>query len=222
MDFQAKQQVIEEFCRFIEDLPAESEVYRDDENAVDLFTLFKEFTTLKSEVKLESRQFKTALESFKEVFHILQQSHDVLSRELEHRRQEQLLEIEKQRYSLLKPLLLDIIELRDRLKIATTHSSAYRPSWLERIFKRKAIFIASMSKGQAMTLRRVDQLLSTYEVHTINTIHQPFNPQLMQAVTVEYHPEFPDGVVTAEMNKGFIWKEEVLRVAKVKVNKIKG
>ncbi|MEN8236189.1 MAG: nucleotide exchange factor GrpE [Pseudomonadota bacterium] len=179
----------------------------------------EELTELKTEIKGESRQFKGALRSFKEIFGTLQKSHDVLTKELNHRRQEQKVETEIQKQAILKPFLLDIIELRDRLEAGVLHSKNYRSGWLARIFQRESAFVASLSQGQDMMLRRVDQLLSSHDVQAINAIGKSFDPKFMRAVAVEYSPGLPNNEVILELRKGFIWKDEILRVAEVKVNK---
>lgn len=109
--------------------------------------------------------------------------------------------------------------MRDRLETGVLHSKAYRPGWFARIFKREATFITSLSEGQTMTWRRMEQLLSTHDVRALNTINKPFDPQFMRAVAVEYTPGLPNNKVVSELRKGFIWKDEVLRIAEVKVNK---
>jgi len=222
IDIDTKQRVIADFCHFIENLPdAESLLPIESESTADLFTLCKEFIALKTEVKQESRQFKIALDSFKEVFNTLQQSHGILAKELAQRRQEQQLEIEKQQYTILKPLLLNLIELRDCLEMGVNHHKTYRPHFLiRRLIKREQAFIASMCEGQAMTLRRVDQLLANYEVRFLTTVQKPFDPQCMRAIGVEHRTDLPNGIVISEVRKGFIWKSELLRTAEVKVNKI--
>ncbi len=223
LDSNKKNHLITEVCQFIENLP---DTTLDQQThpvpTVDLFTLCKEFIALKTEVKQESRQFKNALDSFKEVFNTLQKSHDVLASELAERREMQLTETQKQRQALLKPLLLDLIELRDCLEIGAINAKNHNASWFSRLFRRQVAFIDSLSEGQAMTLRRVDRMLSQYEVQTLMTLEQPFDPQYMRAVAIEERADLPDGVVVTETRKGFVWKNEVLRTAEVTVNKIKG
>lgn len=220
INIETKQQLIDEFCLFIEDLPdLESAIQIGNEKTIDLFTVCKELIALRTEVKQESRQFKGALESFKEVFNTLQQSHATLTQELAQRRQDQDAEIEKHKNAVLKPLLLDLIELRDRLEIGLTHHKTYKVHKWMPIFKRIQTLFASMHEGQMMTLRRLDQLLSNYEVCALKTDQEPFDPHCMRVVAVEHHADLSDGIVVAEMRKGFRWKDEILRVAEVKVNK---
>ena len=80
----------------------------------DLFSLFVEMAGLRSEVRTESRLVKEALEQFRGVFDLLQASQATLQQELDRARTE----TRDQAQSALRPLLLDVIDLRDRLVAA--------------------------------------------------------------------------------------------------------
>jgi molecular chaperone GrpE len=41
----------------------------------------------------------------------------------------------------------------------------------------------------------------------------------MRAVEMDSQPHLENGIVTGELRKGFLWEEDVLRLAEVKVNK---
>jgi molecular chaperone GrpE len=42
----------------------------------------------------------------------------------------------------------------------------------------------------------------------------------MRAIEIENRNDVENGIVTGEIRKGFMWENEVLRLAEVKVNKI--
>lgn len=215
-----KQQLLTEFGQFVETL--EEGIPNEAENSTDLFTLFEALLALKTEVKQESRQFKAALESFKEVFSALQKNYDNLAQELSQRRQEQQSDFQKQRQSILKPLLLELIEFRDRLDQGWIHAKAHRPTFLQKLFKQGSSFIASILQGQAMLLSRLDQILDRYEVRPLLVANQTFDPFTMRAVAIESNPNLPQGLVIEEIRKGFLWHDDVLRAAEVSVNKQQG
>jgi molecular chaperone GrpE len=79
---------------------------------IDLFTLFSELAALKNEVKLESRQVKTALDQFREVFDTLRQDNARLGEELGRRRDTE----QEARCAAQRELLLEILDLHDRLR----------------------------------------------------------------------------------------------------------
>jgi molecular chaperone GrpE len=219
MTSENKQQLVENFRDFIENLPETPMYDVETDEGVDVLQVFQELAELKTEVKQSSRQFKTALESFKAVFTTLEQSHDDLSKELTHRRQEQVAALEKQHKIILKPILLELLELYDRLNQGVLYSKRYQPRWLIKFFKREKVLLSTLSEGQVMTLRRLEQVLENYGVHALEVVHQCFDPIQMRATELEQCTTLPNGVVTAELRKGFMWNEEVLRVAEVKVNK---
>jgi molecular chaperone GrpE len=178
---------------------------------VDLFALFSELVALKSEVRLEARQFKTSLDQFREAFGTVQSSHAVLQAEVERGRAErQTVQREAQR-----PLLLDLLDLRDRLE-AGLPSLGKRGRWW---CKGQDKLLATLREGQEITLRRLDRVLEARRVRPIEALGRSLDPHTMRATAVESRRELADGVVTAELRKGFLWEGEVLRPAEVKVNR---
>ncbi len=180
----------------------------------DLFTLFSELAALKNEVKLESRQIKGALEQFRELFDALQQANAQLRAELaEQRRREQTGIAEAER-----ALLLELIDLRDRLLPGQAHAAGYRPGWLARRGGAKA-FVEHMADGMAMNLRRLDESLARRNVHPITSIGQPFDPLVMRAVDTVEDPAQPANRVVDETRTGYLRGDRLLRLAEVIVNK---
>ncbi|MDQ2694932.1 MAG: nucleotide exchange factor GrpE, partial [Pseudomonadota bacterium] len=72
---------------------------------------------------------------------------------------------------------------------------------------------------QAMTLRRLDRILADYRVQPLEVLDRPLDPHAMRVVEVESRADRAQGVVTAELRKGFFWEDDLLRPAEVKVNK---
>ena len=184
--------------------------------------IYLHFTiALKAEVKQESRYFKSVIENFKEVFILLEKSQITLTKELEERRREQTIAIEDQQKRLLKPLLCDLIEIRDRLEAGIDYNTTYYSlSFILRPFKKIRSFVEGMKEGNLITLRHIDNVLSTYDVTLLETLSQMFDPKFMRAVGIQSEEDLPSGLVLEEVRKGFLWRNEVLRVADVKVNKI--
>ncbi|NBT86566.1 MAG: nucleotide exchange factor GrpE, partial [Alphaproteobacteria bacterium] len=89
-----------------------------------------------------------------------------------------------------------------------------------RPFKKIRSFVEGMKEGNLITLRHIDNILSTYDVTLLGTLSQMFDPKFMRAVGVQSEEDLPSGLVLEEVRKGFLWRNEVLRVADVKVNKI--
>ncbi|MGH8499245.1 MAG: hypothetical protein ACRERV_10630, partial [Methylococcales bacterium] len=64
MDEVIKQQLLSEFYEYIDTDGSAGNEARDPDRTVDLYSLLQEFIALKTEVKIEARQFKSALAQF--------------------------------------------------------------------------------------------------------------------------------------------------------------
>lgn len=218
-----KQILLDSFSDFIANLPEDmfdEKTLQDAQHAPDLYQLYETFIGLKAEIKQESRQFKTALDTFKSVFETLQKSHDTVNQELQLRRQEYHEQIEAQSSIVLKPMLLEIIGLYDRMLLAVTNYQSISFSCFDQWNKKLCERIRSMQTGEEMLLNRVEQLLSQYDVHPYDVLHLPFDPENMQACGITQNADLDADTVSVEVEKGFLWKEKILRIAKVQVNKL--
>jgi len=216
MDTVNKELLINRFRAYLDELPeAAAEQPDSEQRQTDLFSVFTELTALKNEVRLESRQVKTALDEFRAVFATLHTSHEQLNDALERARAA----LQEQRRALLRPLLLELLELRDRLEAGLQALRAYRPSLLSRVSKRGKAFIAAVGEGQEISLRRLEQLLNAQNVGALEARGKPLDPHTMRAAEVEQRTDLDNGIVTEELRQGFTWEGELLRLAEVKVNK---
>jgi molecular chaperone GrpE len=178
----------------------------------DLFSVFVELAGLRNEVRTQSRLVKEALEQFRGVFDTLQASHETLEQELKRARGE----AHDREWTLLKPLLLDIIDVRDRLAAGLKPTVAAPPRWYERVWaKAKREAEAAWREGMRMTLRRIDRLLADRSIVTIETVGRPFDPRLAAAVATVEDPAAADGIVVEEVRPGFLWQGELLRPSEV-------
>lgn len=76
----------------------------------------------------------------------------------------------------------------------------------------------ALVKGLDMTFRQMDQVLSQEGVKAIDSVGQPFNPELHQAVMQVETDEYEEGIVVEELQKGYMLKDKVIRHAMVKVS----
>src|SRR5262249_44336828 len=181
----------------------------------DLFSVLVEVAALRSEVRRESRLVKEALEQFRGVFDTLRASQATLQRELDRARTE----TRDQAQSALRPLLLDVIDLRDRLVAALTLSAAVRPRWRDRLWRRDRSGVAAWQEGLRMTLRRLDQILLDRRVVATQLAGLPFDPRLARAIGTAADSAVAEGTVIEEVRAGFLWGDQVLRTAEVIVSK---
>jgi len=181
----------------------------------DLYSLFVEVAGLRSEVRTESRLVKEALDQFRGVFDTLQASQANLQQDLDRARAA----ARDQADAALRPLLLDVIDLRDRLLAALVSAAAARPGWAGRLLRRPASGGEAWQEGLRMTLRRLDQVLLDRRVVPMQMAGRSFDPRRARVVGTSADSAAPDGTVIEEVRAGFLWDEQVLRTADVIVSK---
>ncbi len=212
-----KNQLLAQFGNYLDNLVADGGDEETDQT--DLFSLFTELAALRTEVRTESRQFGNALEQFKEAQSLLRNSHEHLERELERARNDSA----SLRRVVLRPLLVELLDLYDRLAAGQTVLQNYRPvkGWFHvKSHKQDRLFIQGIREGQAMSLRRLEETLARHQVRPLDALGRIVDPHTMSVVELDRQPELENGIVTAELRKGYLWGEETLRLAEVKANKL--
>jgi molecular chaperone GrpE len=215
LDDGIKQALIDRFRGYLDMVEDGEEPPDDPGETADLFSVLVEMAALRSEVRTESRLVKEALEQFRGVFDSLQASQATLQRELDRARTE----TRDQAQSALRPLLLDVIDLRDRLVAALTLSAAARPRWRDRLWRRDRSGVAAWQEGLGMTLRRLDQVLLDRRVVATQLAGLPLDPRLARAIGTAADSSVAEGTVIKEVRAGFLWDDQVLRTAEVIVSK---
>ncbi|MES3021947.1 MAG: nucleotide exchange factor GrpE [Pseudomonadota bacterium] len=186
-----------------------------DAEGVDLHELLAELAMLKNEVRLESRQFKSMLDEMRALGENLRGQNERLAGELERARQQAAGAAREAE----RALLLDMLDLHDRLRAGLEAGAAHRPGLLARLAPGGARMAASLAEGTALTLQRLDQTLARHRVRPLEVLGEALDPHLMRAVGVEAVPGQADGVVLRETRRGFFHDGELLRAAEVIVNK---
>ena len=184
----------------------------------DLSTLLGEMAGLKSEVKAESRHFKTTLDTFSNSLTTLQTDNKALADELAAHGER----LQQMRNETLHAVMLEAIDIYDRLTAGFEVLQNYQPvsSLFSHSKKQDIRFIKSFKEGQSMTLKRFEQLLQRHNVQTIDCIGKLLDPCTMSAVEIDRNPKLENGIVIEELRKGFLFEGNVLRLAEVKVNKL--
>lgn len=184
----------------------------------DLTALFSDLAGLKSEVKAESRQFKAALDTLGEALAALQADNQALRDELAAGAER----LQQQRREVQRAMLLDIIDIYDRLSEGFRTLQNYRP--VNGLFKHSkpqdVRFIESFGKGQEITLKRFEQWLQRRRVYPMDCVGKVFDAHSMTTLEIGHDPDFENGIVLEELRKGFLFENQILRLAEVKVNKL--
>ena len=193
-----------------EDLP---DAPAEPEEAADLFSVFTELAGLRTELRTESRLVKEALDQFRSAFDTLQSSHATMQRELDRARAGG----RDERRAALRPLLLDVVDLRDRLAAALS-LPVVPPPWPERLWRRSRGRDGAWQEGLGMTLRRFDEVLQDRGVQRMELLRRPLDPALARVVGTVADRTTEAGTVVEEARAGFLWEDQVLRTAEVIVS----
>ncbi len=78
--------------------------------------------------------------------------------------------------------------------------------------------LQALVEGVEMTLKNLLASLAKFEVTPIDSVGQPFNPQQQEALVMEASESVPANHVINEYEKGYFYKDRLLRPAKVIVS----
>jgi molecular chaperone GrpE len=218
-----KQSLLERFAAYLDNLDEHElegigATAKGPNEASDLASVFVELAALRSDVRTQSRQVKDALDQFRSVFETLQISHASMDQELKRAREE----LGERQRELLRPLLLEVIDIRDRL-ISAIEPSGRRPRWYERLLPTTfSVACQALREGIGMMVRRLDRALAQRGVARIETVGRAFNPRNAAAVATVVRSGIADGQVVEDVRSGFLWNDELLRPAEVIVVKNEG
>ncbi|MFI3154647.1 MAG: nucleotide exchange factor GrpE [Methylococcaceae bacterium] len=209
-----KKRLLEEFQSYLE----HAELEQMPGAQPDLHTLLGEMAGLKAEVKAESRHFKSTLDTLSGALVSVQADNKALTDQLAAHGAH----LQQQRSEVLKAVLLDIVDIYDRLAVGYGMLQKYHPvaSLFRHSKKQDVDFIESFKEGQAMTLKRFEQLLQRHRVYPIECVGKTLDPRTMSAVEIANDATLDNGIVLEELRKGFLFEDQVLRLAEVKVNKL--
>ena len=78
--------------------------------------------------------------------------------------------------------------------------------------------VSKFLSGFKMIYANMSESLKSIGVSEIECLHEPFDEMKMNAVLVDHSPEFENNIVLDVLQKGYMYKDKVLRPAMVKVN----
>lgn len=78
--------------------------------------------------------------------------------------------------------------------------------------------LEALLEGVALTLKSLQNTLEKFEVKVIESIGEPFDPAMQEALTMEASGTVPANHVSGEFEKGYHYKDRLLRAARVIVS----
>ena len=209
-----KEKAMENFGAWLNELPEELPHDRHvDMDACDLYTLLREFTSLRQEIKLQNREQNNTLRSQKNLVETLNNTLEVFKeRTVKLETLEERIRLESE-----KKTILPFLDVRDGLIRGL--ESAKATAATKRLFIRPPRGIEGIVKGYEMALRRFDRALSYFGITLVDALGRPFDPATMRALGQGSDLNKKTGVVIEEQVGGFLRRDEVIRNAEVIVNK---
>ncbi len=78
--------------------------------------------------------------------------------------------------------------------------------------------LAGLLEGVQLTLKILLGTLEKFEIKTIDSVGAPFDPNVQEALTMETSDSVPANHVVSEFEKGYHYKDRLLRAARVTVS----
>lgn len=122
--------------------------------------------------------------------------------------------VERERLAGLKyageSIFREILPVVDNLERAVDQGLSDRPE------SEKSV--QALHEGVQLTLKSLINILEKFEVKPIDSVGKPFDPQHQDAMTMEGSDSVPANHVLREFQKGYYYKDRLLRAAKVVVS----
>ena len=103
-------------------------------------------------------------------------------------------------------ILKDILPIIDNIERAIEHSDENSN-------------IQNFIKGMELTLTSFLKILEKYSVKPVDALEKPFNPEFHEAMQVQETDKYEPNTVLQELQKGYTYKERLLRPSLVIVSK---
>ena len=112
--------------------------------------------------------------------------------------------VESQSYA-VQNIVVDLLQPIDHFEQALRHAEAAKGD------------VTTWAKGFEMILEQLRQVLSDHGVTSYESMNQPFDPHVHEAVETEERPDVPEGTVVYEFQKGYRLGGRTIRPARVRV-----
>lgn len=209
---QWKEKALDDFSSWLTTLPDSPPGDAPGMEACDMYTLLTEFAALRQEIKLQSRQQRTALRDLE----LLAERYQSIGEQLEAR----IAHLDQVHDALRRDIevkaVLPFLDVRDAL--VRGEAAARAAARASGFWRRPPKGLDAVVEGYTMGLRRFDRSLEQSGVKPIDTFDRPFDAACMRAVEKRFVAGKKQGIVVEEIMGGFMRNGEVLRTAEVVVN----
>jgi molecular chaperone GrpE len=126
--------------------------------------------------------------------------------ELENQRKRSQRALENAHKYAIEKFVAELLPVYDSLELGLSHSAEEADA-------------KKLHEGMELTLKMLAQAMEKFNVEQVNPEHQPFDPELHQAMTVQENAELPPNTVMAVVQKGYLLNDRLIRPAMVIVSK---
>ncbi len=180
----------------------------------DLYSFFEQLCSFRNEQKTTTRKNNDILNQFNEnLSKFSQLLHTVYDRLHQFEEERDKMSSLSERNRLLS--LVDIFIRLDRVKTAMQNPPVVG-FWMVR--KEWVAAWENLRQGFLIVYSHMESLLKKEGVDRMKVAGQQFDPQLMVAVASEKSTRYSKGIVSEEINPGFLYNSEILKFAEVKVS----
>ena len=182
----------------------------------DLYTLLRELTALRQEVRLQNREQGKAVREFQEARRHF--SEHLTRAEAQALRQAE----ESARAQAVQAWAKTLLPVRDALSrglhVARSALERRRHSFWRRLWPTNLAAHESLVQGYEMALHRLAQSLEGQGITVLKTVGERFDPSCMTAVETTFDATLPEQYVVHEVASGFMHGSSLIRCAEVIVN----
>jgi molecular chaperone GrpE (heat shock protein) len=187
-----------------------------DDQEIDLFSLFSELGSLKTEMKQINRLENKRIETLKDFFDNEKTSKKRLLEKIE------IISAEKDKLK-FKNLIFSIIETKDFVESLEKSLDYYfKPKRIIPFFGRKSETNAQKAIKDYFLkiIAKLNLILEKESVYPVNSDAIQFDPSFMKAVEITCDNAKKDNQTTETIETGYLHNQRVIRFAKVIVNKL--
>ncbi len=183
----------------------------------DIYSFYQELCVFRNELRVGGRRNQEVLSRFGESLSDFQKIITGL--------QNKLYQMDKEKAELGaasdKPLFIALANVLERLerlrrkldsppkKNLFQNDTNWRTAW------------NGFKEGFDIACSYLDSLLTKEGLTRIETNGKPFDPTCMASVAVEYREVYPENMVAEEISPGFLYNGDIIKLAEVKITKIK-
>ncbi len=109
-------------------------------------------------------------------------------------------------YFARQKLLQELLEVKDHLELALSHSE-------------KTEDTTGLREGVTLTLKQLGKFMEKNGVKEFQSVGEPFDPARHEAIQEQESADVPPGTVVLEFQKGYLLNDKLLRPSRVIVSK---